>query len=170
MMLWTGHQTTQRMHRCQLEHSNFFHVLDETHSQVCVSQDDNCLLFCCGQTATNIQTVAGSLKTVCSFLQPALPGRSLFMRATGWACLLVAFAFDIFLLSVFYWHLFDFWPYLRGFQNQFGFKPCLPVGNGIRWLVDKMIIYLSLGTKRVVNLGYMDLCLTGWRISLLKGL
>lgn len=63
--------------------------------------------------------------------QSALPGRSFFMRATGWACLLGTFAFDISLLSVFYWHLFDFWPYLRGFQNQFGFKPCLPVGNGI---------------------------------------
>lgn len=128
-MLRTGHQTTQRMHQCQLEHNNFLCFTWNTLPGVCVSHDGTCLHFCFGQTIPNICWISKDWGSISA--RSALPGRSFFMKATGWACLLGTFAFDISLLSVFYWHLFDFWPYLRGFQNQFGFKPCLPVGNGI---------------------------------------
>lgn len=131
--VWCWQLDTTLRRKCPgLEHNNFFLVLHETHLQVCVSQHGICLLFC-WQTIPNIQRVAGSLKPVGPFLHSlhCLAGQSSWGPQVG--CVFGDFCIWHFPLKwfFFYWHLFDFWPYLRGFQNQFRFKPRLPVGNGI---------------------------------------
>lgn len=150
-MLRTGYQTTQRMHWCQLEHNNFFRVLHEAHSPVCVSQDDICLLFCCGQMIPSIHTVAGSLKTVGPFLHSlhCPTGHPSWGPQVG-----------LFVVDFCIWHfplkcslLTSIWFLTtpQGFSESIWIQNLSSCGKWCRWLVDKMIIYLSLGTKRVVN-------------------
>lgn len=138
-----------RLYQCQIEHNKFFCGLHKTLLQV-FSLGDVCFFLCCGQTIPRTPAVSGCLKSV---------GASL--HAAAWqvtvhkGCRLGLFAGDFCI-----WHSPLKWLLLSsswflsiplGFSGSIWIQTLSSYGKWYRWLVYKVIIYLSLDTKRVAN-------------------